>query len=252
MPSLLSFVGYGAQAVAVLLLAHYGFVWVSLAAVLLPELVRWLIAGRTNSALLASAPRALMGVSVTLLIGLTPSATQTVAFAAPLAQIILAILYGAWLLWLETISPTSQRALVVVLVSQFMITCAVYQAQSVWHWQPGLVVTLMWFASFSNAAWYAYGRGEPSAGALSLAWALIAAEAAWVFAVWVVHYVILGGVLVIPQGALVITGLGYCLASVYIARSQRKLSRQRLIEYVVIMAALVAIVGIGTRWNVTG
>lgn len=240
-----------AQALAVLLLSHYNMVILAVIVVLGPELVWWLVSGRTTDGLRRAVPRVIAGLSVAILIGLVPGATQTVAFMAPLAQIILAALYALWVILLPRWQPDEPAGLGVIAVSQILISTALFQTMGVWHWAPGVIVALTYVSSYAIAAWYLYGRQDPGAGVLAMAWALIAAEVSWVFSVWLVHYIILGGVLVIPQGAIITAGLGYCLANIYLARAKRKLSRRRLLEYVVIMAALTAIVIAGTRWNIT-
>ena len=82
-----------------------------------------------------------------------------------------------------------------------------------------------------------------------MTWALIAAECAWVFWLWLVNYVIFNGFLIVPQAALVLTALGYCLAGIYTSHRRSQLSRARLVEYLMIALIMLVVVIAGTKWN---
>ena len=248
---LLNALTIGAMSLGVLLLSHYGLAVVAVLLVALPELVRWLRAGRSLEAARELVPRLTVGLSAVALISLTQSGTISTAVLAPVVQVAVAIGYAVWLAMQPRLQPDKASGLVAIMVMQFATLCSLFLAASFGHWQAGYVGALVWVSSYAIAAWYLYGREEPGAGVLAATWALVAAETAWVFAVWSVQYIVVANVLIVPQAALIISGLGYCFASIYMARSQRKLSRNRLIEYVIIMSILVAIVVAGTHWTAT-
>jgi hypothetical protein len=53
----------------------------------------------------------------------------------------------------------------------------------------------------------------------------------------------------VPQPALVLVALAYCMGSIYTSAKQGKLSFSRLVEYLVIGLILVGMVIMGTSWR---
>jgi uncharacterized membrane protein YdfJ with MMPL/SSD domain len=90
---------------------------------------------------------------------------------------------------------------------------------------------------------------DAAVSVLAVTWGLIAAECGWVFSLWQVQYILLNGWFIVPQAAIVLTALGYCLGGIYISHRRSELSRSRLLEYLMIGLALLAIVIAGTKWN---
>jgi hypothetical protein len=64
-----------------------------------------------------------------------------------------------------------------------------------------------------------------------------------------VQYILLNGWVIVPQAAIVLTALGYCLGGIYVSHRRSQLSRSRLVEYLMIGLVLLAIVIAGTKWN---
>lgn len=235
---------------AVLLLSHYGYSWVAALLVLMPMALIWLRSGRNDTLLLDSAPAAIVGLSVVVLVGLSrPPLGQPVFPVA--TQIAITVLYAAALVWLRRLRHAGRATLGAVALQQGVATTAIFLATAFWHWPESLAVGLMWAVSTLAALWYLRAVGERSAAILATAWGLVAAELTWILNTWQVNYILLGGGLIIPQAALVLTGVGYCFASIYHSHSLKRLSRRRLIEYVAIAGVVLAIVIAGTRWNGT-
>jgi hypothetical protein len=129
-----------------------------------------------------------------------------------------------------------------------MSLTAIFSANAIWHW-PALLTLIAVYVTSLVVARSFFAEGERAARALAAAWGLIVAECSYIFSVWLVHYVLPGGVLLVPQAAIVITALGYCFGSIYLAHTSSKLSKARLAEYAIIGLCLIVIVITGTRWS---
>jgi hypothetical protein len=235
-------------AAAVLFLSHYGFGWVAAMLISLPIVATWWRSGRGRDAALAAIPPIIIELSIIGLISLTNEPNGQLVFPA-LSQLILSVLLAAWIAWWHYFARGPKSAYIALGLSQFSATSAIFLAAAFWHWPAVVVLITMWVSSYVIALWYMSLRGESAAHLLAATWALIVAEASWVFNIWLVNYVLGGGYVIVPQAAVVILGLGYCYLSIYLAHVQKTLSRRRLVEYIVIIGILLAIVVAGTRWN---
>lgn len=233
---------------AVLLLSHYNYSWIAVILVVAPVLYGWARRDRDLSYVLARTPDLIIGLSVVMLLGLRrPPYGQVVLPVS--TQIIITLAYIVGLLWIQRLRSKSEVSLVVTALQQAASTTALFLAAAFWQWPEVLVVAGTWVAVFGSTHWYLTGRGERVAVIMSAAYALVAAEVAWVLYAWQVNYVLPGNVLIIPQTTLVLFGLGYCFASIYHSHKEKRLSRRRLVEFVVIAGALLAVVIAGTHWN---
>lgn len=241
---------YAALAGSVLLLSHYHAGWVAIILVVVLALIQWLRGGRTRAAALETVPQLLMGASVITLISLTQPPVGRQVFPVA-SQLGLAVLYLLWLLRIHRLPSSSQALAVLCGIQQVFSISAIFLATAFWHWPAIATVAAVWVVSYINALWYLEVVSQKAGRILAAAWALVAAQVCWLLYIWQVNYDIAGGYIIIPQAAIITLGLGYCFASIQTAHSSKRLSRRRLIEYVVIAAALLAIVITGTRWNGT-
>lgn len=166
--------------------------------------------------------------------------------------------YGFWAMiyvvtsWLQQV-PISQvqQQLARTGANQLLMFWAIFSAAAIWSWHPLAVIGLSWLASFGSTYSLLSEIGERAAKALAAAWALVVAQLAWVFSLWLVNYVYAGGRLIVPQAAIVMTALGYCFGGIYFAHRQNSLSWGRLMEYLLIGLSLMVIVIAGTKWSGT-
>lgn len=180
------------------------------------------------------------GAASVIVITLTPNHVM---------QVILAAGYGWWRWWLVSRSGLEAPPMAVAAVTQGLVLWAVFLAAAVWHWPTLLILGLVWLCSWLIASQVLAPISDPAASVLALTWALIVAECSWVFSLWLVSYIVFGGIIIIPQPALVLTALGYCLAGIYVSHRRSQLSRTRLVEYLMIALVILAIVIAGTKWN---
>lgn len=112
------------------------------------------------------------------------------------------------------------------------------------------VIGLTWLVTYI-AAWHFLSAEENTGQSILTAmWALLAAELSWLLWHWLITYAFFGGQILIAQAALVVTVLGYCFGRIYLDHIHRRLHRRRLVEYVAICFAVLAIILIGTEWDV--
>lgn len=190
--------------------------------------------------LIGDSPLWVVTVSIGLLVGLLPRLVT---------QITLVVLLVIWRYWLEFGAVRLLAQLVVAGTMQFMALWAIFLAQSVWHWPTLLVLLLVWVASWLTARRVLASYDDPAVSVLASAWGLVAAQCAWVFSLWQVQYILLNGWVIVPQAAIVLTALGYCMGGIYVSHRRSQLSRSRLVEYLMIGLVLLAIVIAGTKWN---
>lgn len=163
------------------------------------------------------------------------------------------LLLGALLAWLPhrwaSITLGLNEQLFAAGANQFLATWVIFLASALWHWPTPVILLLVAGVSYYVAKALLLAQEDRASEVLALAWALIAAEAGWVFSHWLVNYVVAGGQLILPQPALVIGAVGYCFGGIYVAHLTSKLSRARLVEYLAIGLAALIIVIVGTKWS---
>ena len=162
--------------------------------------------------------------------------------------LVILLLGAGWVGWQRTTQAQSHLP-TVVFVNQFLGLWGIFLAAGVWQWPDLVVLVLTWLVSYSLAVGLLRSLKDKSATVLAASWALICTQAAWVFTVWLVNYLVGGGWLVVPQPAIVLTALGYCFGGIYLSHHRTQLSRARLTEYLLIGLSLIIIVIAGTKWN---
>lgn len=129
------------------------------------------------------------------------------ASGAFIVQVILTLLYIAWLLLLK---PRSNRAAVVLQagIGQFLGVSALMHVSSDWWAWP--VVLIMWLIGYSTARHTLVAYREPHFALLSLIWGLVVAELGWLFYHWSFAYDFdISGDLLLSQAAVVISLFGF-------------------------------------------
>lgn len=137
------------------------------------------------------------------------------------------------------------------LTMQFISLSAIFSAAQVWRWPAAMVMAFVWGSAWLIARAFLTSMNDKQVGLLAGVWALVVAELSWIMSWWMIAYLSPGAYLIIPQAALLITGLGYVLGGIYRLHRTSQLSRNRLVEYLVVAGFLLAIVLAGTRWNGT-
>lgn len=156
---------------------------------------------------------------------------------------------GAYYLWLIVIKPLKTHVGIALqsAVCQFAALLVVFLLGR--SLPAAAVVALAWLTGLIAADHLLTAFHERAHGIISLAWALLTAEAAWLFWNWLIVYSFFNHRLLLPQAPLVMSMAGYIFGSMYLDHSQTKLGKRRLFEYVVLFAGLTAILIFGTKWD---
>lgn len=253
-PIYLKSFGWVAQAAAVLYFGHYsyahaGYGLVAIGLVLLPPVVRWARAGRTAEQVWVQVPEIIVGLSAVVLVSLSGVAGKQVF--SPAAQILIALGYAGFAVFMRYGRLGARQPLLAAAIPQALGLSALFLIATFWHWNEAIILVFCWALSFLAAFWYLRLLQERAALILATTWALVVTEVSWVFTIWLVNYTLLGGEIIVPQTTLVVLGLGYCFTGIYQSHNRKRLSRRRLIEYMIITGILLAIIVAGTRWSGT-
>ncbi len=192
-------------------------------------------------------PGLIMGLSVTLIVAMVPRHAT---------QVVVALLYAAWLVWRERDPDGLSIKLAPLLIVQAVMFEAIFLVAAVWRGPDGgtvsawIVLIFVWAGAYYSVYGVLKRRGDQSAGVLAATWGVIATEVAWVLQLWLITYTMKGGYVLVPQPTLILTALAYIFGSILVSSRQGNLSRGRLGEYMVIALLLVMIVVGGTSWGV--
>lgn len=159
----------------------------------------------------------LVGFSVVTLLwqahmwGISP-AHADVASSATFVEVVIALLYGVWLV---VIKPQSRRKWVVIqaAIAQFISIMALMSIS--YTWPSSLVVLAAAIIGYTVARQALGAYDEPELELMSLGWALLVAELSWVAYHWTIAYDIVRGVLMVPQLSILLTLLGVATIRVY-------------------------------------
>lgn len=132
---------------------------------------------------------------------------------------------------------------------QFISLAALFNAAQVWRWSAPVVMVLAWGSAWLVARGFLLAMEDTQAALLAGVWSLAVAELSWVLSWWMIVYLSPGAFLILPQPALLVTGLAYVLGGIYRLHRQGQLSRSRLVEYLVVASLLLVIILAGTSWT---
>ena len=194
-----------------------------------------------RSTWLTAVPFILFGSATAVVIALSPRA---------LTQVLVAAGYAAWRCWRLT-AGTRANHFNELLVLLAVVFEAVFLAAAIWRVPTWACLVVVWACSYILVYQNLTVAGDRLARVLAATWSLIVAEVSWVFLNWLVTYVLFGSYIIVPQAALILTGLAYCFGGIYWSQRQQALTRARLAEYLLITLLLVVIVASSTPWRGT-
>lgn len=180
----------------------------------------------------ANAVDLMVGVSVILFMSLTSAASW---------QIVWAVLYGCWLLFIK---PRSGLLMVTVQagIGQLLGLTSLFLA---WGEAPALVLTFgAWAVSYLSARHFLTSFDEEHASLFAHTWGYFAAALTWVLAHWLLFY---GGFL--AQPALILSVIGFSLAGLYYLDETDKLSLTLRRQLIFIMVAILFVVMVFSDWG---
>jgi hypothetical protein len=155
-------------------------------------------------------------------------------------QIFWTIIYIAWLVWLK---PQSKQGYVMAqaLLAQVLALIAFYKAFP----DNSLLVSIIviWVVCYASARHFLGAFNEPLIKPMTQIWAWFGAVMAWILGHWVIEYMFL------PQIALLLTVLGYGLATIYYLDQNDRLKTSLKRQLLVVMGILVVIIMVFSDWQ---
>lgn len=147
------------------------------------------------------------------LVVLLYAAGSTGATAGLVAQVVLMVLYIAWLLLLK---PRTKRALVVAQAGVAILIGVTALYSSAYAWPSSVVVIVMWVLGYAAARHVLSAYSETNLTFLSMVWGLIFAEIGWLaYHVTVAYTLPLIEGVKLPQIAIVAIALSFTAERTY-------------------------------------
>jgi hypothetical protein len=179
-----------------------------------------------------------VGVSFVILLMLANGSLVT--------QIILAAMYGVWLIYLK---PKSQRHFMVMQagIAQFVALMALFSYSQ--YLDVVTIVTMSWIIGYAAARHAISGYEEEHLETIALVWALLLAELAWFAFHWTLAYPLLGGITA-PQVAALSAVIGFGAYNLYDNFHHKNPNPLKARLTVGVCVFLIAVVLVFSRWNV--
>lgn len=150
---------------------------------------------------------------VDLIVGISIVVFLYAANGAAAAQIIIALLYVVWLLFIK---PRSKRSFVAVQagVAVFFGVSALMMVS--YDWWSSLVIVLMWIIGYSAAKHVLGSYEEAHISFYSLVWGFVFAELGWLLYHWTFAYTLpAAGQIKLSQGALITLAMCFIAERAY-------------------------------------
>ena len=155
-------------------------------------------------------------------------------------QLVWTALYIVWLIWLkprsDSISVMSQA-----LIAQILSLVAFYRVYPDQSLLIGMAVT--WLICYACARHFLNAFEDPMVRTLTQVWAWFGAAMAWILGHWAIQYMFL------PQIALVLSVVGYGLATLYYLNQNEKLKSSTKVQLIGIMGLLLLIIVVFSDWQ---
>lgn len=155
-------------------------------------------------------------------------------------QFVFVLLYAAWLIFLKPASNlfwVSSQAFIGQLLGLTALFLALSGADNF------VLVLLSWLVTYSAARHFFSSFDEPHVRVLSYIWAYFAAALVWVLGHWLLFYGI------IAQPTLLLSVIGYGLATLYYLHETDRLSLLVRRQLVLVMIAVVFVVLVFSDWG---
>jgi len=176
---------------------------------------------------------------VDIMVGLSIVAFMA-ATSVGLWQLLWAVAYGGWLIFLKP-GSTTLRVSFQATVAQLVGLMALFLT---WGDAAAYILVLVsWLICYLCARHFFTSFDEPYSALYAHTWAYFAAALTWVLSHWLLFYGVLS------QVSLLLTVIGYGLATLYYLEQNDRLSILLRRQFVFIMVAIVVIVLIFSDWG---
>jgi hypothetical protein len=128
-------------------------------------------------------------------------------------QIVLSLLYAAWLLFLK---PRTKRVYIASQAAVAVVVGSMALESLSFEWPSSLVVIVMWLIGYSCARHVLVSHSDSDIRFLSLLWGFVFAEIGWLTYHWTIAYSLsLANGLKLPQATLILLGISFLSERVY-------------------------------------
>ena len=132
---------------------------------------------------------------------------------AMIVQIVLMVLYAAWLLLLK---PRAKRSYVVAQAGMALFVGTVALYGLAYSWPSSLVVIVMFIIGYSSARHVLSAYSDSEVTFMSLIWGFVIAQMGWLAFHWTIAYSVpLVDGIKLPQIAVIILGLSFLAERIY-------------------------------------
>lgn len=213
-------------------LIRIGFAPLAAALVLLSKWRMFSVRPRYWPAIIrANAVDITVGLSIVIFMMESPSASW---------QVVWAVAYGLWLVVLKpgtSVLKTSLQALIAQL-------CGLMALFLAWPGAPLYVLVIIsWVVCYSAARHFFTSFEEPYTPLYAHTWGYFAAGLVWLLGHWLLFYEF------VAQPTLLLTVIGYGLATLYYLEQSERLSALLRWQFVFIMSAIVVVVLVFSDWG---
>ncbi len=140
-------------------------------------------------------------------------AGQTSTSYTVVVQIVLAIVYAGWLVFLK---PRTRRVIVAIQAGAAIVVGSMALFSLTYEWPSTLVVLGMWVIGYASARHVLVSHSDTDARLLSLIWGFVSAEIGWLAFHWTIAYSLpFAAGLKLPQVTLIILGISFLAERVY-------------------------------------
>lgn len=155
-------------------------------------------------------------------------------------QLFWTFAYIGWLVWLK---PQSKQIPVMAqaLIAQAITLVAFYRAFPDNSILFAVIAT--WLICYASARHFLGAFDEPLIKPITHVWAWFGATMAWILGHWVVEYLFL------PQIALILTVLGYGLATIYYLDKNEKIKKALRRQLIGVMGLILLIIIVFSDWQ---
>lgn len=163
-------------------------------------------------------------VSVGLVVLMYLSGQTQVAGKGIFVQLVLTVVYAAWLLLLK---PRTRRGAVAGQAAAAIAVGTMALASVSYEWPSSLVVVIMWLIDYSSARHVLVAYSDNDIRLLSLVWGFLVAELGWLTYHWTIAYPLffLPGIK-LPQMTLLVLGVSFLAERAYASYHKHDVVRQ--------------------------
>lgn len=177
--------------------------------------------------------------AVDIFVGLSTVVFMSIA-STQVLQLFWVIAYAAWLLFVKPKSTELWIGLQ-AMIAQTMTLIAIFL---IWNEASETALTFaVWGVTYLCARHFLGAFDEAMARASAYVWAFFAASLTWLTAHWLLYYK------VVSQPALIITVLGYGMASLYYLRHKDRLTPGVRRQFIFLMIAILLFILIFSDWS---